>query len=164
MYIWGIRARQHLRSLVPVMNEYGWLWWPNDIRGLKLPDICLTGEEKPRKNITQETLSRPGIEPGSAAWQAHMLPPDPQRWTILGWPSQKDLQPSLSSHVSVACISVHICPLSSVSPLTWSSHLVLGLSFYFFGICSVEMHKCPYYFDVFFLCLSYIFSSSHHYF
>ena len=26
-----------------------------DLGGLKLPDICLTGEEKPRKNLTQET-------------------------------------------------------------------------------------------------------------
>ena len=26
-------------------------------------------------------LSRPGIEPGPAAWQARMLPPAPQRWT-----------------------------------------------------------------------------------
>ena len=25
-----------------------------DIVGLKLPDICLTGKEKPRKNLTQE--------------------------------------------------------------------------------------------------------------
>ena len=30
-----------------------------DLGGLKLPDICLTGEEKPRKNLTQETC--PGI-------------------------------------------------------------------------------------------------------
>ena len=28
-----------------------------DLVGLKLPDICLTGEEKPRKNLTQETCS-----------------------------------------------------------------------------------------------------------
>ena len=27
-------------------------------------------------------LSRPGIEPGPAAWQARMLPPGPQRWTL----------------------------------------------------------------------------------
>ena len=27
-------------------------------------------------------LSRPGIEPGSAAWQAHMLPLVTQRWTV----------------------------------------------------------------------------------
>ena len=26
-----------------------------DLRGLKLPDICLTGEEKPRKSLNQET-------------------------------------------------------------------------------------------------------------
>ena len=38
-----------------------------DLGGLKLPDICLTGEEKPRKNLTQKNVSRPGIEPGPAA-------------------------------------------------------------------------------------------------
>ena len=32
--------------------------------GLKFPDICLAGDEKPRKNPHQEKLSRPGIEPG----------------------------------------------------------------------------------------------------
>ena len=26
-----------------------------DLGGLNLPDMCLTGEEKPRKNLTQET-------------------------------------------------------------------------------------------------------------
>ena len=30
-------------------------WYSGDLVGLKLPDICLTGEEKPRKNLTQET-------------------------------------------------------------------------------------------------------------
>ena len=33
MYIWDFRARQDLRSLAPVRNEYWWLWWPNDIQG-----------------------------------------------------------------------------------------------------------------------------------
>ena len=28
-------------------------------------------------------FSRPGIEPGPAAWQARMLSPAPQRWTII---------------------------------------------------------------------------------
>ena len=40
--------------------------WSNDIRGpwgLKLPDICLTGEEKPRKNLTQETCPDRGSNP-----------------------------------------------------------------------------------------------------
>ena len=40
----------------------GWLWWPNDC--LKLPDICLTGEEKPRKNLTQVTCPDRGLNPG----------------------------------------------------------------------------------------------------
>ena len=51
-----------------------------ELGGLKFPDICLTGEEKPRKNPHPRNLSRPGIEPGPAAWQARMLPVAPQRW------------------------------------------------------------------------------------
>ena len=52
-----------------------------DHGGLKLPDISLTGEEKPRKNLPGN-LSRSGIEPGPAARQARVLPPIPQRWTF----------------------------------------------------------------------------------
>ena len=33
-----------------------------DLVGLKRPDICLTVEEKPRKNLNQEIVSA-GIEP-----------------------------------------------------------------------------------------------------
>ena len=35
-----------------------------DLGGLKLPDICLTGEEQPRKNRTQETCPDRGSNPG----------------------------------------------------------------------------------------------------
>ena len=35
-----------------------------DLVDLKLPDICLTGEEKPRKNLTQETYPDRGSNPG----------------------------------------------------------------------------------------------------
>ena len=35
-----------------------------DLGGLKLPDICLTGKEKPRKNLTQETCPDRGSNPG----------------------------------------------------------------------------------------------------
>ena len=35
-----------------------------DLGGLKLPDICLTGEEKPRKNLTHETCLDQGSNPG----------------------------------------------------------------------------------------------------
>ena len=38
-----------------------------DLQGLKLPDICLTGEEIPRKKPHLGNLSRLGIEPGPAA-------------------------------------------------------------------------------------------------
>ena len=35
-----------------------------DLVGLKFPDICLTDEEKPRKNPTQETCPDRGSNPG----------------------------------------------------------------------------------------------------
>ena len=35
-----------------------------DLGGLKLPDICLTCEEKPRKNLTHETCPDRGSNPG----------------------------------------------------------------------------------------------------
>ena len=35
-----------------------------DLGGLKFPDICLTGEEKPRKNLSQETCPDWGSNPG----------------------------------------------------------------------------------------------------
>ena len=35
-----------------------------DLEGLKFPDICLTGEEKLRKNLTQETCPDRGSNPG----------------------------------------------------------------------------------------------------
>ena len=34
-----------------------------DLGGLKLPNICLTGEEKPRKKPTQETCPDRGSNP-----------------------------------------------------------------------------------------------------
>ena len=36
-----------------------------DLGGLKLTDICLAGDEKPRKNLTQETCPDRGSNPGS---------------------------------------------------------------------------------------------------
>ena len=38
-----------------------------DLGGLKLPDICVTGEEKQRKNLTQETCPNRGIGLGPVA-------------------------------------------------------------------------------------------------
>ena len=48
-----------------------------DLGGLKLPDICLTGEEKPRKNLTQETCPDRGSNQ-SPLRDARMLPLAPQ--------------------------------------------------------------------------------------
>ena len=64
MYIWGFRERQHLRSLAPVMNDYGGQMILGGPWGLKLPDICLTDEEKPRENLTQKTCPDRGSNPG----------------------------------------------------------------------------------------------------
>ena len=38
-----------------------------DLGGLKLPDICLISEEKPRKNLTQETCPDRGSNLGPTA-------------------------------------------------------------------------------------------------
>ena len=43
-------------------NDGQIIFW--DLRGLKFPDICLTGEAKPRKNLTQETCPDRGSNPG----------------------------------------------------------------------------------------------------
>ena len=65
-YSWGLRTCQHLRSLAPVMSDddYDGQMIFGDLVRLKLPDICLTGEEKPRNNLTQETCSDRGSNPG----------------------------------------------------------------------------------------------------
>ena len=63
------------------MDDYDDQMIFGDLVGIKLPDICLKGEENPRKNLTQETCPD-WIEPGPAAWQARMLPPAPHRWSM----------------------------------------------------------------------------------
>ena len=87
---WGISSmprpppRQHKHerlytSVIPTRriwnDDYGGQMIFGDLVGLKFPDICLTGEEKPHPG----DLSRPGIESEPTAWQARMLPPVPQR-------------------------------------------------------------------------------------
>ena len=94
---WSTLCRGHLRDSTNMKDnphqahtqlsrqgEYGMMnttakWYSGTLGGLKFPDICLTAEEKPRKEPHPGNLSRPGIEPGPAAWQARMLPLAPQR-------------------------------------------------------------------------------------
>ena len=47
-----------------MMNDYDGQMIFGDLVGLKLLDIYLTGEEKPRKNLTQETCPDRGSNPG----------------------------------------------------------------------------------------------------
>ena len=42
-----------------------------DFGDLKLPDVCLTGEEKPRKNLTQETCQTGDRTRASCVTGAH---------------------------------------------------------------------------------------------
>ena len=59
----------HTKHTLSHPNKAKMEWWwrrPNDTRGpwgLKFPNICLTGEEKPRKNLTQETYPDRGSNP-----------------------------------------------------------------------------------------------------
>ena len=50
------RTRQHLRSLAPVMDDYDGQMIFGGLVGLKLPDICLAGEKKPRKTSPRKLL------------------------------------------------------------------------------------------------------------
>ena len=63
--------RQYTPSTHPVIptrrignDDYGGQMIFGDLGGLKFTDICLTGEENPRKNLTQETCPDRGSNPG----------------------------------------------------------------------------------------------------
>ena len=47
-----------------IMDDYDGQMMFGDLVGLMLPDIRLTGEEKPRKNLTQETCPDRELNPG----------------------------------------------------------------------------------------------------
>ena len=47
-----------------MMDDYDGQMIFGDLVGLNLPDIRLTGEEKPRKNLTQATCPDRGLNPG----------------------------------------------------------------------------------------------------
>ena len=85
-------------------NMKWWLWRPNDIRGPC--GLVLLVRKNPGKRTHPGNLSRPGIEPGPAAWQARMLPLVPQRWTM--------------------GIIFHVYTVSEVAlTLSWSLHVLV---------------------------------------
>ena len=79
---WSAQCRGHLRDSTNMKDntyqthtqsyqqgEYGMMIMTakfifGNLVGLKFPDICVTGEEKPRKNLTQETCPDRGSNPG----------------------------------------------------------------------------------------------------
>ena len=60
------------------VNDGQMIFW--DLEGLKFPDICLTGEEKPRKTSPRKLV------PTGDRTRARMLPLAPQRWTKRKYP------------------------------------------------------------------------------
>ena len=75
---------KHTLSHPNKANMEWWLRWTNDIRGPWGPKVSWHLSYrwgKTPKKPHPGNLSRPGIEPGAAVWQAIMLPLAPQRWT-----------------------------------------------------------------------------------
>ena len=81
----------HTKHTLTHPNKAKMEWWwrrPNDIRGPWGPKVSWHlsyRRGKTPKKPHPGNLSRPGIEPGPAAWQARMLPFAPQRWTPYYW-------------------------------------------------------------------------------
>ena len=79
---WSAQCRSHLRDSTNMKDnthqahtqssqqgEYGTMmttakWYSGTLGAQKFPDICLTDEEKPRKNLTQEICPDRGSKPG----------------------------------------------------------------------------------------------------
>ena len=71
-----ISARNEWLGMIMMAKWYSGTWGPK--ASWHLSYRCGKTPKKPHPG----NLSRPGIEPGPAVWQARMLPPDPQRWTV----------------------------------------------------------------------------------
>ena len=140
---------KHTLSHPNKANMEGWLRRPNDIRGPWGPKdsrhLSYCWGKTPKKPHPGN-LSRPGIEPGPAAWQVCMLPLAPQRWTdpfiwyyntgiilkrivtelfilifFLFMLHGKSVNPIMSSEVSrVSVVQLHRCP----SPSFQSRHVI----------------------------------------
>ena len=103
------RQHEHKRRYTPFTYSFmltRWIWKDDydgqmifrNLRGLKLPDICLTSEEKPWKTSLRKPVST-GYRPEPSVWQACMLPPAPQQWTSSVFPCHK-YHSTISPHSS----------------------------------------------------------------
>ena len=85
LQIWKTIHTMYTRIHSNKANMKWWLWRPNDKRGPWGPNVSwhlsYRWGKTPKKRHPGN-LSRPGIVPGPAAWQARMLAPVPQRWTL----------------------------------------------------------------------------------
>ena len=112
MFYLCFKARQHLRSLAPAMNDF-LMMMANDIRGWLWPKfswLCLTAEEKTRKKPQPGKLARPGIEPGPARWEATTLPLDHSGGQLVFKQHGGSLQPQdpiMSKIYPVSSITTH---------------------------------------------------------
>ena len=126
---WSAQCRDHLRdntnnerrdtsSTHPfILASRRWFWLPNDIRGPCGPKVSWHlsyRRGKTPKKPHPGNLSRPGIEPGPAAWQARMLPPVPQRWTRSIFTDQNAFQKSSSAIIVWRILSIDL-QMSSVT-------------------------------------------------
>ena len=61
---WALKTIHIIHSHIEWNDDYDGQIIFGDLLGLKLPDICLTGEENPRKKLTQKNCPDRGSNPG----------------------------------------------------------------------------------------------------
>ena len=85
-----------------IMADYDGQMMFGDLVGLKRPDIHLTDEEKPRKNLTQETCPDRESNPGPLRGK-RMLPLAPQRCYLV-----LEMKGSVIAKLKNMCEKYHI--------------------------------------------------------
>ena len=92
-----------------------------DLGGLKLPGICLTGEEKPqKKNLTQETCPDRGLNPGPPR-DRHACYHLSHSW----WPPLNNIIPYCQTETCMSNYRMTTCHLRASSSFFVSSGIRL---------------------------------------
>ena len=105
-----------------MMDDYDGQMIFGDLVGLKLPDISLTGEEKPQKNLTQETCP----DRGSNLGQLHDRHACYLTIVVSTYPLQQQF------NIATTKLVTHTLYLMSVESLVQNPELV-----------QVELRQCP---------------------